>query len=96
MPQMSKIMVAGDDPLMPFIYRGCKGELQGQEWQRMNDILIELTPDNLNSTLEKCYENQRQGIVPSFHLFFIILRFELWMSSMLYDNAAYSLFVSNV
>lgn len=27
----------------------------------MNELLIELTPENLSSTLEKCYDNQRQS-----------------------------------
>lgn len=57
------------DPLqlVSFVHRGCKGELVGQDWQKMNEILVELTPENLSATLEKCYDNQRnQG------MFFII------------------------
>jgi len=46
--------------LSSYVYRGCKGELQGQDWQKMNDMLLELTPETLNSTLEKCYDIQRQ------------------------------------
>eukprot|EP00026_Physarum_polycephalum_P007830 Phypoly_transcript_07898.p1 GENE.Phypoly_transcript_07898~~Phypoly_transcript_07898.p1 ORF type:complete len:379 (+),score=41.02 Phypoly_transcript_07898:156-1292(+) len=58
------IVVTMRDPLqlVSFVHRGCKGELVGQDWQKMNEILVELTPESLSATLEKCYDNQRNQI----------------------------------
>lgn len=58
---MSSLVLPMADPLqiVSFVHRGCKGELVGQDWQRMNELLVELTPENLSTTLEKCYDNHR-------------------------------------
>lgn len=87
---MSSLVLPMADPLqiVSFVHRGCKGELVGQDWQRMNELLVELTPENLSTTLEKCYDNHRsqrmfyvylfiEFIIPScyrfYHCFFIVL-----------------------
>lgn len=61
---MSSLVMPMSDPLqlVTFVRRGCKGELVGQDWQRMNELLTEMTPESLTNTLEKCYDNQRNQI----------------------------------
>ena len=65
--KMSLVMMVSDPlQLVSFVHRGCKGELVGQDWQKMNEILVELTPESLSATLEKCYDNQRNQSMHNF------------------------------
>lgn len=69
------MMMSDPLQLVSFVHRGCKGELVGQDWQKMNEILVELTPENLSATLEKCYDNQRNQSMFYVHVLYRFICF---------------------